>query len=105
SNASTIKTEAVIEPIKSLYTLAEASFKEARTLDSDDEHGYVASVQMTLDVVENVRVITRSPSYAMLFTAAGSSSDWLRVQLEHAKDLLDNVTRTQRQRKSEYVSK
>ncbi|WP_205894702.1 hypothetical protein, partial [Pseudomonas viridiflava] len=40
----------------------------------------------------------------MLFTAAGSSSDWLRVQLEHAKDLLDNVTRIQGQRKSEYVS-
>jgi len=104
SNSRPITAEQIVESIDSLYTLAEESFKEARRLDSDDEHGYVASVQMTIFIIENMRLITKSPNYSSLFTASGNSSSWLRSQLEHAKDLLDHVGRIQGQSKSEYVS-
>lgn len=90
--------------IESLYLLAEDSFSKVRKLNPDNEHGYVANVQMIFSVIESMRNISGQMDYPSFFRANTGVMAWLRSNLEKAKELLDEIIYIQGKDKSGYVS-
>ena len=97
--------ENIRDEIKVLFTLAEESFATSRRLEPEGAHGYVANIQLTFSVIDHMRKLSGESDYAKFFRGNSRVMAWLRVKLEKAKELLDQIVRLQGQDKSDYVAR
>lgn len=104
TNLNSDELDTVRSEIEALYTLAEDSFSKTRFLNPDEEYGYVANVQMTFAVIEDMRKMSGQLDYPSFFRSNTRVMAWLRTKLEKAKELLDEIVYIQGQDKSKYVS-
>jgi tetratricopeptide (TPR) repeat protein len=94
----------VFEQLRPFVTLAESSFERAREIDPDNEHGYVANIQMTFSVIDELMKLSGETDYPSFFKSSNEVATWLRAKLEKSKELLDRIRGIQGRDRSSYVN-
>ncbi|MDX2647283.1 hypothetical protein PV341_27695 [Streptomyces sp. PA03-1a] len=101
-----ISVEEALAQVLPIYDAALEAFTRGRTLNLEDEHGYVTPVQMIAQVLNQLVKISQRENFLGLVRDGGDVGRWADEQLHLAESLLDQLDMARPgHRKSTYYNK
>ena len=84
------RADAAVDELVAVARLASADFEYSRTLNPENEHGYIAEAQMVLDLLEHVARPSRD---LFQFLTRANTHPYLQEALDRVEGLLAHVKR------------